>query len=63
MTKPDPFREHANLLVELADIRRLCKEELATMSVQVARMRNNRLIEIEDRLKTLEKRNPELRHA
>lgn len=52
--RPDLIAEHANLLKERAELQKLCLDEWAIMSGQVARQRQSRLWEIMDRLKAIE---------
>lgn len=54
MTMPDLIAEHARLMAEAAEIRRLVTVEWTEMSAQTAQYRNRRLLEIADRLAAIE---------
>lgn len=55
MATPDLVAEHARLVTEGAELRRLVTAEWTEMSAQTAQSRNRRLIEIADRLATIER--------
>ena len=55
MPNPDLVAEHAELVKEQAELRKLCMVEWEIMPAQVARQRNARLFYIADRLATIER--------
>ncbi len=55
MPKPDLVAEHTALVRERAELQKTCMDEWATMPAQVARARQRRLLDIMDRLATIER--------
>jgi hypothetical protein len=55
MPKPDLVAEHAALTWERAELQKACMDEWATMPAQVARARQQRLLDIMDRLTAIER--------
>lgn len=54
MGRPDLLAEHAALVRELDGLRELCEREYASMSVQVARLRADRMVRVAERMKAIE---------